>query len=77
MYARMEAMKKRTNIWLDDNDRGNIVVIRMRYGLKSTSAAITFALNEVAAHRRSSANDSQIDSQNEKAAPAEGADTAS
>jgi Arc/MetJ-type ribon-helix-helix transcriptional regulator len=41
-------MKKRTNIYLDEQDRQAIAVIKERYGITSDSDVIRFALRLVA-----------------------------
>lgn len=60
-------MKRRTNVWLDDDDRENAQQVAKFYGLDSISAALRFAANELARRIRdentSTSKNSQEDSQ--------------
>lgn len=44
----MCVMKKRTNVFLDDEDRANIALIRAYYGLDSDASAIRVTLQKEA-----------------------------
>ena len=44
----MCVMKKRTNVFFDDEDRANIAVIRKHYGFDSDASAIRFILQKEA-----------------------------
>lgn len=46
-------MKRRTNVWLDDDDRESARLVAKHYGLDSISAALRFAANELARRIRS------------------------
>jgi Arc/MetJ family transcription regulator len=39
--------KKRTNIYLDEQDKALLAIIRQRYNLSSDAAAVRFAINKV------------------------------
>lgn len=44
----VEAPKSKTTVWIDQEDRGNMKTIRRVYRLASDSAAIRYALQQVA-----------------------------
>jgi Arc/MetJ family transcription regulator len=46
MYTR--CMKKRTNIYLDDEDKKAIAIIKVYYGLDSDASVVRFVLRKIA-----------------------------
>lgn len=58
-------MKRRTNVWLDDDDRANAQLVATHHGLDSISAALRFAANELARRIRDEGLDRTNDSQND------------
>ena len=47
-----EAPKSKTTVWIDQQDRNNMEAIRQVYRLASDSAAIRYALQQVAREAR-------------------------
>ena len=48
-----DTLKAKTTIWIDQQDRDNMEAIRRAYRLASNSAAIRYALQQVARAARS------------------------
>lgn len=47
-----EGPKSKTTVWVDQQDRANMEIIRRAYKLASDSAAIRFALQQAASEAR-------------------------